>query len=125
MAAKKSSSKGRASKQQTPAKRAAKKQAAKKKAAKKKAAGKKAAKQKTPAPAASKSGVSAMDVTLGHIFALRPRVDRSFRKTDLGQAKRNLEDESYVDLHEAARAVAEEALDITRGAAQRPSKRRR
>lgn len=91
----------------------------------KKAPSKKKASKKASAAGPSKDRVSAMDVTLGHIFSLKPRVDRSFRQSDVSQAKRNLADETYADLPEAARAVAEEALDITRAAAQRPNMQRR
>ena len=66
-----------------------------------------------------------MDVTLGHIFAIRPRVNTGFRQHDLFEAKRALIDEIYSDLAEAAREVAAEALSITRGAAARPQKHRR
>jgi hypothetical protein len=135
----------------TPKKKAAKKKATpgkKKAAAKKKAApAKKRAADAAPKKAASKESVadtpiqkeaqpaappvrpegsvSSMDVTLGHVFSLKPRVNKSFRSNDLSQARRALADRVYADLAEAARAVAEEALSITRGAANRPEKRRR
>lgn len=73
-----------------------------------------AAKPVSPKNAARPSGVSSMDVTLGHVFALRPRVDRSFRQSNLQAAKRTLQDEAFADLTEAARAVADEALKMTR-----------
>jgi len=66
-----------------------------------------------------------MDVTLGHIFSVRPRVNTGFRNHDLLEAKRALIDEVFSDLREAARAVAEEALSITRGDSARPEKHRR
>ncbi|MAG29737.1 MAG: hypothetical protein CL908_02445 [Deltaproteobacteria bacterium] len=78
-----------------------------------------------PTPARPEGSVSSMGVTLGHVFALRPRVNTSFRQNDLSQAKRALASEVYPDLAEAARAVAAEALALTRGAAARPERRRR
>ena len=124
------------------AKKAAKKKAAKKKVAKKKAsttpsaekapkkkvstqkASPKAAPEKTekkaapaakPAPktAAKKSGISSLDVNLGHVFSLRPRVPKSFRQEDFRTAKHLLEDEAYANIEEATRAVAEKALELT------------
>jgi hypothetical protein len=78
--------------------------------------------KKSPRPEGS---VSSMDVTLGHVFAVRPRVNTSFRQHDFLEAKRALDEEVYKSISEAARAVAEEALTITRGAAERPYKHRR
>ena len=72
-----------------------------------------------------KGSVSSMDVTLGHIFSIRPRVNTGFRQNHLLEATRALIDEVFADLREAARAVAEEALVITRGGAARPEKHRR
>jgi hypothetical protein len=66
-----------------------------------------------------------MDVSLGHVFALRPRVNTSFRPQSFGDAKRALAGERYADIGEAARAVAEEALSITREGAARPERHRR
>jgi hypothetical protein len=66
-----------------------------------------------------------MDVTLGHVFALRPRVNTSFRPQSFAEARRALAEERYADLGEAARAVAEEALSITREGAARPERHRR
>ncbi len=120
-------------------KAAAKKKAAPKKqsAPKKEAAPKKAAAPKQVAPAAAKEAAaprkverpkgsaSSMDVTLGHIFTIRPRVNTGFRQHDLFEAKRTLVDEVYANIRDAARAVAEEALSITREAAARPTKHRR
>ncbi len=131
-------------KKAAPAKKAAaKKKAAPKKkaAAKKKATPNKKSAAKTEAAAATekttsevaepkkidrpKGSVSSMDVTLGHIFSIRPRVNTGFRQNHLLEAKRALIDEVFADLREAARAVAEEALVITRGGAARPEKHRR
>ena len=76
-------------------------------------------------PSRPEGSISSMDVTLGHVFALRPRINKSFRQNDLSQARRSLANETYADLAEATRAVAEEALAITRTATARPDKRRR
>ena len=142
-------------KKSTTASSAPKKKAAKKKAAagnKKATAKKKASAKKKAAVAAPKKSLpdepngpatppaeaeaaappirpegsfSSMDVTLGHVFALKPRVDKSFRNNDFAEARRALADEIYTDRSEAARAVAEKALSITQGSANRPEKRRR
>ena len=113
----------------TPAKKkAAKKAPAKKKTTKKKASsGKKAAgKAATKAPEAKKAappkkGFSASQVVLGHLFALRPRVVTAFKPDDFRRAKQLLEDESYSSVQEAARAVAEKALELTgEGRPKRP-----
>ena len=124
-----------------PAKKASARAPAKKKAVAKKAemAPEAAAKEKkqpqappassAPAEAATKTPakkgtVSVQEVTLGHVFALRPRVNKSFRPNDFMQAKRSLRDERYESLEEAARAVVEEALSLTRRDA-RPQKHRK
>lgn len=66
------------------------------------------------APASKKKGtVTAKDVNLGHVFALRPRVRTSFRQPDFLRARELLEDESYENTGVAARAVAEKALELT------------
>ena len=57
--------------------------------------------------------VSSIGVNLGHIFALRPRVNTSFPPGDLNTAKHFLRDESYANIEEAARAVADKALELT------------
>ena len=57
--------------------------------------------------------VSAMEVHLGHVFSLRPRVTTSFRQADFRTARHLLQDETYASVEEAARAVAEKALDLT------------
>ena len=94
------------------AKKAAKKTAAKP-AAKQAAAKQPAATAKKTAPA--KGGVSSLTVHMGQVFALRPRVAMSFRPDDFREARYMLQDEAYADAAEAARAVAEKALDLTRG----------
>jgi hypothetical protein len=127
-AAKKSAPKSKGAKQTKKAaskKSGAKKAAVKKKAApKKKAAVDKAAAPKKAAaakkkPAATKAqgggSISSTDINLGHVFALRPRANTSFRPNDFMAAKRALVDERYDSIPEAARAVAEEALSLTRG----------
>ena len=117
------------------ARKAAKKAGAKKKpaagkkaaakAAPKKAAPRKAATKKAPekTPAKKRSGVSSLDVNLGHIFALRPRLATSFRPDDLRVARQLLQDESYKTITEAARAVAERALDLTHDGPQSGTRR--
>ncbi|MCZ6783065.1 MAG: hypothetical protein O7G30_07110 [Proteobacteria bacterium] len=54
-----------------------------------------------------------MSVNPGHVFSLRPRMSTSFRPDDLRTARHFLQDESYATIEEAARAVAEKALDLT------------
>ncbi|MBW2421868.1 MAG: hypothetical protein JRH19_25255 [Deltaproteobacteria bacterium] len=122
-AAKKSSAKKKAA--------ASKKTAVKKKAAPKKAAAKKKATATTATPAKkaatkkSGGGISSMSVNLGHVFALRPRVSTTFRQADFLTAKHRLVDEAYASIEEAARAVADKALELTRdGSAGRGGARR-
>jgi hypothetical protein len=67
-----------------------------------------------------KSSISATSVNLGHVFALRPRVSTSFRQADFLTARHLLQDEAYESIEEAARAVAEKALEMTH---EGPSKR--
>ena len=69
-----------------------------------------------------RSGIRASGVNMGHIFALRPRATTSFPQRDLNDAKQALADESYSTIEEAARAVAERALEITHDGA-RPRRR--
>jgi GH24 family phage-related lysozyme (muramidase) len=104
----------------------------KKKVAKKKTAAKKKAKaaskqtganrvatakkaQATATKPKPKGGASSMTVNLGHVFALRPRVSTTFRQADFTTAKHQLQDELYKSIEEAARAVAEKALELTHG----------
>jgi hypothetical protein len=141
--------KAAAKKQATPGKAAAKKQAAPKKkvAAKKKAsAAKQAAPDKkavtkkdsmakkatvakpppTPPKREPPSGsVSSMDVSLGHVFSIKPRLNTSYRRDDFHQAKIALKDEVYEDLRSAVIAVAKEALALTRGSANKPQFQKR
>lgn len=65
----------------------------------------------------TKGSVSSTEVTLGHVFKVRPKVNTSFRPPDFARAKKALSDESYETIQDAARAVAEEALSLTRGEA--------
>ena len=87
--------------------------------------------QKTPtrseaapaAPAASATSggpVSASAVTLGHVFSLRPRVNTGFRPPDFQQAKRDLAETGFATIEAATRAVADKALELTRGGSARP-----
>ena len=52
-------------------------------------------------------------VNMGNIFALRPRVNTSFRQEHFLTARRLLEEEAYATLDGAARAVAERALELS------------
>ena len=152
-ASKASARKAPAKKKATGSKSAAKKKAspAKKKAgAKKKAAPKKKATPKKKSPARKKAaagskaaggaagapakraakpkasgGIRSSQVNLGQVFALRPRVNTSFRPNDFVEAKRALGEEEFGSLADAARAVAEKALELTRGGAARPDFKRR
>jgi hypothetical protein len=88
---------------------------AEKSASKKSGAQKAAAKKKDDNKKDAADSVSPTDINLGHVFALRPRANTSFRPNDFMAAKRALADERYTSVPEAARAVAEEALSLTRG----------
>lgn len=66
------------------------------------------------AAAAAGSTVSSREVNLGHIFSLRPRVPTSFRQEYFREARRLLDDETFASLQEAARAVVDKALELTR-----------
>jgi len=148
MAAKKKAAKAKgAKKKAAKAKVAAKKAAPKKKAVAKKKpatrapeveATKAATETPPPAPADAASSaepapptprpegsVSSIDVNLGHVFALKPRVNTTFRQPDFIIAKRSLQDEVYASVPEAARAVAEKALELTHGSSTSAVTRRR
>ena len=58
-------------------------------------------------------GVASAAVNMGQIFALRPRVSSAFRQEHFLNARRRLEGESYASVEEAARAVAEKALELS------------
>jgi hypothetical protein len=61
----------------------------------------------------SKRTFSSTAVHMGHIFALRPRVETSFGTGDFQDAKQFLSEEAYDDAETAARAVAQKALELT------------
>jgi len=61
-----------------------------------------------------KAKARAAEVNLGHIFQLRPRVNTSFKPDELRAAKQALEEEGFASVAEAARAVAEKALELNR-----------
>jgi hypothetical protein len=67
--------------------------------------------------------VSSQAVNLGHVFALRPRVPKSFRQADFQIARDRLRDESYDSIEAAARAVVEKALELTRKPTKRGARR--
>ena len=60
---------------------------------------------------------SSLDVNMGQVFALRPRVSTLFRPNDFREARRLLEGEAFADASEAARAVAEKALELSQDGA--------
>lgn len=70
-------------------------------------------KKKASAKKAAAGSVSSLAVNLGHVFALRPRVETSFKPGDLNTAKHFFRNESYATVEDAARAVAEKALELT------------
>lgn len=72
---------------------------------------------------AEEAGVT-LGVNLGHVFALRPRVSTSFRQADFNAAKHFLRDESYASIEDAARAVAEKALELTHDGGSRRDRSR-
>lgn len=103
-----------------------KKAPAAKRAPAKRAATSKPARKKTAAEKTSKKkGVSSIAVNLGNVFGLRPRVNTSFRQEDFQTARRVLEEESYATLEEAARAVAEHALELSNDPTNRRGPKRR
>lgn len=88
--------------------------------------------KKTPKPAAAaksvgkksagKKGASSLAVNMSHVFALRPRATTSFKAGDFSTAKYQLQDESYSDIHAAAKAVVEKALELTHGSPKKGRK---
>jgi len=58
-------------------------------------------------------GISAADVNLGHVAALRPRTHTGFKPEAFQEAKRALVDVRYATIEEAARAVAEKAVELS------------
>jgi hypothetical protein len=113
---KKTTAKTATAKKASPKKASATKEAAKKTATQ---AGPKSAEkietkaQPKPAKKAAGKGFSAAAVHLGHVFALRPRVETSFEPGHFQTAKVLLVGEHFADLKSAARAVAEKALKLT------------
>ena len=105
------------------AKKSAKKTAKKtaRKTAKKKTAGKVG---KKAGKKAAKAKASSLEVNMGHVFALRPRVNTSFKAGDFHAAKYQLQDEPYSDISEATKAVAEKALELTHGGSKKTGNRR-
>ncbi len=116
MAAKKTTKKTaakKASKKSPGKKSTTKKSAAKKSPSKKASEAGEAAPAKKTAKKAGKAKVSSLDVNMGHVFALRPRMTTSFKPGDFSTAKYRLQEEAFSTIHEAARAVAEKALELT------------
>jgi hypothetical protein len=69
--------------------------------------------------------VTVQDVNLGHIFALRPRVQGGFNPEAFRDARRALAEEKYASLADAARAVAEKAVELSNaGPGRDPFQRR-
>lgn len=66
-----------------------------------------------PAPVAPAGGVSTREVNRGHVFALQPRVNAGFSPQAFDDARRELSDVLYGTIDEAARAVAERALELS------------
>jgi hypothetical protein len=66
----------------------------------------------TPPPVATGS-IAADEVNLGHLMALRPRIHVGFRPSAFGEAKLALADARYATIQDAARAVAEKAIEIS------------
>ena len=65
-----------------------------------------------PLPAATGT-VIADEVVLGHVMALRPRIHVGFKPSAFSDAKRALAEARYATIEEAARAVAEKAIEIS------------
>jgi len=99
-----------AQKKKTAAKTATAKKSTGKKAPAKKTTAKKASAAKKAA-AGKEQEVSVAAVNLGHIFALRPRVNTAFPQAEFLKAKRELAEERFASISEAARALAEKALE--------------
>jgi hypothetical protein len=83
-----------------------------KKAPKKTPAATQAADDERDAKKPSAGTISSKSVNMGNLFALRPRVNTSFRQENFLEARRLLEEESYATQEEATRAVAERALEL-------------
>ena len=121
--AKKTTARKTPAKKTTPKKTAPKKKTGGKRTAKAEEGGEPAtapaARKRAPASKAKKAEkkpkdeVSSLSVNLGHVFSLRPRVSKTFRQADFLTARQLLQDEEYANIEDAARAVAEKALDLT------------
>ncbi|MGH9888349.1 MAG: hypothetical protein ACREBE_22635, partial [bacterium] len=66
-----------------------------------------------PPPQVATGSIAADEVNLGHVMALRPRIHVGFKPSAFGQAKLALVDARYATIEEAARAVAEKAIEIS------------
>ena len=64
----------------------------------------------SPVPAGT---VTADEVLLGHVMGLRPRIHVGFKQSAFADAKRALAEARYASIDEAARAVAEKAIEIS------------
>jgi hypothetical protein len=87
------------------------------KAPAKKTAGKAVASAATPVPRSPvppvAGAIGANDVLLSHVMSLRPRIHVGFKPNAFIEAKRALADQRYANLQDAARAVAEKAIEIS------------
>ena len=72
-----------------------------------------------PAPPASTGEFTGHDVNRGHIFSLHPKVNTTFSPQAFDNARRELAEQRFATIEDAARAVAERALDLTH---QRPAR---
>ena len=101
MTARKKTSKARKSRKASAAKKTPKAKAPK---SRKASAAKKTPKAKAPQAKAKDGEVSVEPVNLGHVLALRPRVNTSFPQAEFLKAKRELAGERFGTIEEAARA---------------------
>lgn len=128
MAAKKKTTKKKTASKPTATKKTSTKKSSKKKSSKKSASARSSssgdASKAKPAASTPKKGTSSLDVNISHVFGLRPRVTTSFKPGDLNTAKHQLQDETYKDIHAAARAVAERALDLNHEVSRRGGTKR-
>lgn len=112
------SKKKTASRKKAPAKKPASRATRPKAAAAAKPLAKPAAAPAPPAPRPADpppvaGAVGANDVLLSHVMALRPRIHVGFKPSAFSDAKRALADQRYATLQDAARAVAEKAIEIS------------
>jgi hypothetical protein len=66
-----------------------------------------------PAKPVPTGSISAQDVNLGHIAALKPRTHTGFKLEAFQAARRALEQERWATIEDAARAVAAKAVEIS------------